>query len=150
MTRITNDVDALNELFTSGAVSLIGDIFTLAGIIVILLVENWLLALVVACRHPAAAAGDDLLPARHARCLPRHSRAAGAHQRQHRREHLRHARSCNSSTARSATSRDFDKLNRDYRTRHVAVALLLRPLLPVVNLFAAVATALIIRSAAAR
>ena len=28
MTRITNDVDALNDLFTSGAISLIGDVFS--------------------------------------------------------------------------------------------------------------------------
>src|SRR5260370_24069180 len=36
MTRITNDVDSLNDLFTSGAVNLIADLFTLAGIGVIL------------------------------------------------------------------------------------------------------------------
>jgi ATP-binding cassette subfamily B multidrug efflux pump len=47
MTRITNDVDALNDLFTSGAISLIGDVFSLVGIVIILLFENWLLALVV-------------------------------------------------------------------------------------------------------
>jgi len=31
MTRVTTDVDALNDLFTSGVVSVFGDIFTLAG-----------------------------------------------------------------------------------------------------------------------
>src|SRR5215469_7353630 len=43
MTRITNDVDSLNDLFTSGSVSLLGDVLTLVGIINILFLENWFL-----------------------------------------------------------------------------------------------------------
>ena len=46
MTRLTNDVDALNELLTSGAISVFGDIFTLLGIMVVLLLLNWQLALI--------------------------------------------------------------------------------------------------------
>ncbi|MCX6543092.1 MAG: ABC transporter ATP-binding protein [Acidobacteria bacterium] len=46
MTRVTTDVDALNELFTSGVVSVFGDIFTLAGIMIVLVTMNWRLALV--------------------------------------------------------------------------------------------------------
>ena len=34
MTRVTNDVDVLNELFTSGLVSIVGDLFALVGIVV--------------------------------------------------------------------------------------------------------------------
>jgi ABC-type multidrug transport system fused ATPase/permease subunit len=34
MTRVTNDVDVLNELFTAGVVAIFGDLFALAGIIV--------------------------------------------------------------------------------------------------------------------
>lgn len=45
MTRLTNDVDALNEMLTSGAVSVFGDIFTLVGIMAIMLLTNWRLAL---------------------------------------------------------------------------------------------------------
>lgn len=36
MTRLTTDVDALNELFTSGFVSLLGDVAVLSGIVAIL------------------------------------------------------------------------------------------------------------------
>src|SRR5262245_59025983 len=46
MTRITNDVDVLNELFTSGVVSIFGDIFTLLGITIAMLIINFKLALV--------------------------------------------------------------------------------------------------------
>jgi ATP-binding cassette, subfamily B, multidrug efflux pump len=46
MTRLTNDVDALNEMFTSGAISILGDVLTILGITILLLVINWQLALV--------------------------------------------------------------------------------------------------------
>ncbi len=46
MTRITTDVDALNDLFTSGIVSVFGDLVTLVGIMVVLASMNWPLAVV--------------------------------------------------------------------------------------------------------
>ena len=46
MTRVTSDVDVLNDLFTSGVVSVFGDVFTLTGIMVVLIVMDWRLALV--------------------------------------------------------------------------------------------------------
>jgi len=45
MTRITTDVDVLNELFTSGVVSVFGDVFTLIGIMGVLIWMDWRLAL---------------------------------------------------------------------------------------------------------
>ncbi|MBI4263823.1 MAG: ABC transporter ATP-binding protein [Acidobacteria bacterium] len=46
MTRVTTDVDVLNDLFTSGVVSVVGDVFTLVGIMAVLLWMDWRLALV--------------------------------------------------------------------------------------------------------
>jgi ATP-binding cassette subfamily B protein len=46
MTRVTTDVDVINDLFTSGVVSVFGDVFTLIGIMIVLLSMNWRLALV--------------------------------------------------------------------------------------------------------
>jgi ATP-binding cassette subfamily B protein len=46
MTRVTTDVDALNELFTAGVVSIFGDAFTLVGIMAVLIWMDWRLALV--------------------------------------------------------------------------------------------------------
>jgi ATP-binding cassette, subfamily B, multidrug efflux pump len=46
MTRVTTDVDVINDMFTSGVVSVFGDVFTLAGIMIVLLSMNWKLALV--------------------------------------------------------------------------------------------------------
>jgi ATP-binding cassette subfamily B multidrug efflux pump len=46
MTRITNDVETLNELFSSGIVSVFGDVFTLTFIVAAMLRMEWRLALV--------------------------------------------------------------------------------------------------------
>src|SRR3954470_22764417 len=45
MTRVTSDVDVLNDLFTSGVVAIFGDVFTLAGIMIVMLAMDWRLAL---------------------------------------------------------------------------------------------------------
>lgn len=47
ITRVTTDVDALNEMFTAGFVSIFGDVVVLAGIVGILFWMNWKLALVL-------------------------------------------------------------------------------------------------------
>jgi ATP-binding cassette subfamily B protein len=46
MTRVTTDVDVLNDLFTAGVVSIFGDVFTLIGIMVVLTIMDWRLALI--------------------------------------------------------------------------------------------------------
>src|SRR5438309_11074913 len=46
VTRVTTDVDALNEMFTSGVVAIFEDIFVLAGIVLIMLGMSWWLALI--------------------------------------------------------------------------------------------------------
>jgi ATP-binding cassette subfamily B multidrug efflux pump len=46
MTRVTTDVDAVNELFTSGVVTVFGDLFTLVGIMAVMVALDWRLALV--------------------------------------------------------------------------------------------------------
>ena len=55
MTRVTSDVDTLNELFASGVVTVFRDVFLLAGIMLVLLWMDWRLALVVFAVLPAIA-----------------------------------------------------------------------------------------------
>jgi len=45
ITRVTSDVETLNELFTSGVVSGLGDLFTLVAISVAMLIMDWRMAL---------------------------------------------------------------------------------------------------------
>jgi len=46
VTRLTTDVDALNEMFTSGVVSIFEDVFVLAGIVIVMMYMSWRLALI--------------------------------------------------------------------------------------------------------
>src|SRR5216684_2194291 len=46
VTRVTSDVDALNEMFTAGVVSIFEDVFILSGIVVVMLSMQWRLALI--------------------------------------------------------------------------------------------------------
>src|SRR5919199_4547214 len=45
VTRVTSDVEALNELFTAGVVAGLGDLFTLIAISALMLVADWRLSL---------------------------------------------------------------------------------------------------------
>jgi ATP-binding cassette subfamily B protein len=46
LTRITNDVDALNEFITQGTVALLGDLVRLVFVVITMLLLNWRLALI--------------------------------------------------------------------------------------------------------
>ena len=90
VTRVTSDVDALNEMFTSGVVSIFEDVFVLAGITAIMLGHE----LEAGADHAGGAAADRL---RHqdfsrqgARFLPAHSHRYCAHQRLHAGARQRH------------------------------------------------------------
>ncbi len=45
VTRLTSDVDAINDMFTSGVLSMIDDVFALAIMVAVMLAMNWRLAL---------------------------------------------------------------------------------------------------------
>jgi len=60
VTRVTSDVDALNDMFTSGVVAIFEDIFVLAGILVIMLEMNWRLALITFAVLPFIAIGTKI------------------------------------------------------------------------------------------
>jgi ATP-binding cassette subfamily B multidrug efflux pump len=46
MTRVTGDIDVLNDLFSSGIVAAFGDVFMLSGIMIVLLTMDWRLSLI--------------------------------------------------------------------------------------------------------
>jgi ATP-binding cassette, subfamily B, multidrug efflux pump len=52
MTRVTTDVDALNELFTAGVISVFEDVFVLSGIMISLFLLNYKLALAIVAILP--------------------------------------------------------------------------------------------------
>jgi len=46
ITRVTNDIEVLNDMFSSGIVMVFSDVFTIIGILYFMLTMNWKLALV--------------------------------------------------------------------------------------------------------
>jgi ATP-binding cassette subfamily B multidrug efflux pump len=143
MTRITNDVDAINQLFTSGAITLLGDVFTILTIIVILLVEDWHLALIVFVVLPPLA----IVTRYFQRAMRDNFRAI----------RVRLAR-INASVAENIAGTQvvqlfnreqrnfaaFDVLNRDYRRATLRSLLYFALFYPIVGLIGSVATALIV------
>src|SRR5439155_11491850 len=55
ISRLTNDVDALNELLSSGVVTIVGDIVTLVGVVIVMFLMDWRLALVALAVLPLIA-----------------------------------------------------------------------------------------------
>jgi ATP-binding cassette, subfamily B, multidrug efflux pump len=53
MSRVTNDVDTLNQLLSQGLIQLLGSFFSLIGIVVAMLILDWRLALVCFAIIPA-------------------------------------------------------------------------------------------------
>src|ERR1700688_3970811 len=53
VTRVTTDVDALNEMFTSGVLAIFEDVFSLSFIVAIMLWKSWPLALLTLAVIPA-------------------------------------------------------------------------------------------------
>ena len=55
VTRLTNDIAALNELLTAGAITIIADLFMIVGVASVLLWINWKLALITFVIMPVLA-----------------------------------------------------------------------------------------------
>jgi ATP-binding cassette subfamily B multidrug efflux pump len=77
VTRLTSDVDALNEMFTSGVLAIFEDIFLLAFIVAIMVRMSWLLALLTLSVLPFIIYATQLFR-RHVRESYRRQRAATA------------------------------------------------------------------------
>ncbi len=77
VTRLTSDVDALNEMFTSGVLAIFEDIFALAYIVAIMLSMSWPLALLTLAVLPLIVYATQLFRV-HVRDSYRRQRAATA------------------------------------------------------------------------
>ena len=77
VTRLTSDVDALNEMFTSGVLAIFEDVFTLTFIVCIMLWKSWPLAILTLAAIPAILFVTRIFRA-HVRDSYRRQRAATA------------------------------------------------------------------------
>jgi ATP-binding cassette, subfamily B, multidrug efflux pump len=144
MTRITNDVDSLYQLFTSGSVALIGDVLTLVGITIVLFIENWLLALIVCIVFPPLALVTRYFQ-RVMRDTFRQIRVRLARINANVAENIAGTQVVQLFNREGRNFEYFDQLNRDYFNSSLRSLFYFAIFMPVVNLFAAIATALIVR-----
>ncbi len=144
MTRITNDVDSLDQLFRSGSVALVGDVLTLVGITIVMFIENWLLALIICIVFPPLALVTRYFQ-RVMRDTFRQIRVRLARINANVAENIAGTQVVQLFNREGRNYEHFDTLNRDYFSSSLRSLFYFAIFLPVVNLFAAIATALIVR-----
>lgn len=143
MTRITSDVDALNELFTSGLISILGDICTLAGIVVILLLLNWQLALVTFTVVPLIFLATELFR-RKVRISYRAIRAAVSNMNGFLQEYLTGMSVVQLFGQERRSGEKFRAINKQHLDAFQQTVFYYSVFYPAIELIAAIATALIL------
>jgi ABC-type siderophore export system fused ATPase/permease subunit len=143
MTRVTSDVQALHELFTSGVVAIFGDVVTLVGIVVAMFVLDWRLALVANIVLPILLAIRMLFRAR-VRASYRDIRGRVAAMNSFLQEHITGMRVVQIFGHERGSRRRFDALNTAHRDAQLRTVLYYALFFPAVEIVSAVATGLIL------
>ena len=143
MTRVTTDVDALNDLFTSGVITVFGDVLVLVGIMVAMLWMNWKLALVAFSVLPLIA-WTALWFRKNVRETYRRVRGLVARLNAFLQEHLTGMGTVQLFAQEARAFRRFDAINREHRQANVESIFYYAVFYPVIEALAALSTGLII------
>jgi ATP-binding cassette subfamily B protein len=143
MTRATTDVDAINDLFTSGVVAVIGDVLMLAGITAVMFAMDWRLSLVVFSVLPFMALVTHWFRTR-VRESYRRVRGLVARLNAFLQEHLTGMATVQLFNQEAEVFRRFDAINREHRDVNVLSIFYYAVFYPAIEILAALATALLI------
>ncbi|HSG07712.1 MAG TPA: ABC transporter ATP-binding protein [Longimicrobiales bacterium] len=143
MTRITNDVETLNELFSSGLVSVFGDVFTLLFIVAAMLRMDWRLALVAFSVLPLVFITAFVFRAK-IRTAYRDIRVRLARLNAFLHERFTGVRVIQLFNREEADAERHAALNEDYKEAHLRSITYYALFFPVIELFTAIALALIL------
>jgi ATP-binding cassette subfamily B protein len=143
MTRITNDVETLNELFSSGVVTVFGDLFTLVFIVGAMLSMNWRLALVTFSVLPLVVITAFVFRAR-IRDAYRDIRVRLARVNAYMHERFTGIRVVQLFNREEADAARLAELNDEHLQAHLRSITYYALFYPIIELFTAVALALII------
>jgi ATP-binding cassette, subfamily B, multidrug efflux pump len=138
VTRTTSDVESLNELFTSGVVAGLGDLFTLLAISIVMLVVEWRLALASFAVIPLVFLASRVFQ-RHVRTAYRDIRTRLARLNAFLQERLAGIRIVQLFGREAAEVSRFDRLNRahlDAHLRSITVYALYFPVIEFLTTFA--------------
>jgi ATP-binding cassette subfamily B protein len=143
MTRITSDVETLNELFSSGVVAIFGDLFTLIVIVSAMLIMDWQLALVSFAVIPFVGWAAVFFRSR-IRDAYRDIRIRTARMNAFLHERITGIRVVQLFNRESADARKMDEVNTDYLEAHLRSIRYYALFFPVIELFSAISLALIL------
>jgi ATP-binding cassette subfamily B multidrug efflux pump len=143
MTRVTSDVDVLNDLFTAGVVSIFGDVFTLAGIMIVLVTMDWRLALVAFSVLPLIVLVTQWFR-RNVRELYRVVRVRIARINAFLQEHITGMSTVQLFRRESRSFAKFDEINQAHRNANVDSIFYYAVFYPAIEIIGALASALII------
>jgi ATP-binding cassette, subfamily B, multidrug efflux pump len=143
LTRVTQDVAVLNELFAQGVVAVIGDLFMLFGIVGAMLWLNWKLALVTLTTVPLLVIATGIFRAK-VRVSYRRVRTRLARINAFLQEHLQGLDVLKFFNAETKEWRRFDRANHDHYTAHVQNLFYYAVFFPAVEIIGALAIALIL------
>ncbi len=143
MTRLTTDVDALNELFTAGVVAIFEDVFALLGIVLLMFYLDWHLALVAFTVMPLLI-GVTLWFKVNARESYRKVRTRIARINAFLQEHITGMATVQLFNRERSSFAEFDLINDDHRKVNVQSIFYYAVFYPGVELVSALGVALII------
>ncbi|HEU4697705.1 MAG TPA: ABC transporter ATP-binding protein [Gemmatimonadales bacterium] len=143
MTRVTSDVETLNELFSSGLVTVFGDLFTLVVIMGYMLATDWRLALVAFTVIPVVWVAATLFRT-HVRDAFRDIRTRLSALNAFLQERLSGMRVVQLFGRERATAERFDALNATHLEAHLRSITIYALFFPVIEFLTAVALALLL------
>lgn len=143
MSRLTSDVQALYELFSSGVVAIVGDVVTLLGIVVVMMLINWKLALITLSVVPILI-WITFVFRKHVRDLYRQTRVKIARLNSYLHENLVGMRVVQLFNREPKNFEKFDEIGGDLKRTYLRTVFFYAVFHPAVDLVYAVAIALII------
>ncbi|MFZ9690261.1 MAG: ABC transporter ATP-binding protein [Phycisphaerales bacterium] len=143
VTRVTSDVESLNELFSSGVVTVLGDVATLVAISAMMLAVDWRLALLVFTTLPLMVLVVALFRTRMREAF-RTIRGAVARLNGFLQEHLSGVRVVQLFDREAAVRRDFAAANEAHLAAQLRSITLYALFFPIVEVLTATAVALLL------
>ncbi|MGC1872720.1 MAG: ABC transporter ATP-binding protein [Acidobacteriaceae bacterium] len=143
VTRVTYDVDALNEMFTSGVVSIFEDVLVLAGIVFVMLRMNWWLALLAFSVLPLIMIATQVFR-KFVRESYRRIRTAIARINSYLQEHVSGMSVVQLFNREERAFQDFEKVNRQHMKAFKDAIMAYALYYPVVEILSSIAVAIII------
>jgi ATP-binding cassette, subfamily B, multidrug efflux pump len=143
MTRVTSDVETLNELFSSGVVAIFGDLFTLLAIMALMTWTDWRLALVAFAVIPLVWLTAYLFR-RQVREAFRDIRVRLARLNSFLQEHLSGMRIVQLFGRERAAGDEFAAVNRSHLDAHLRSITVYAVFFPIIEVLGSVAVALLL------